>query len=75
MKGRRFILLRVSDESGMSGNGVVADGCQFPNGWVALTWRKAPFAMTWHLSVDEVMVHSHGGKTRLHWLDKAEEVS
>jgi hypothetical protein len=69
VKGRRFILLRVEDESGVSGAGVVADGCKFPNGRIALTWRKPPFAMTWHLDMDEIEIHGHGGRTRVHWVD------
>ena len=73
MKGQRFILLRVGDESGVSGRGVVADGCLFPNGRVALTWRKEPFTMSWHLSVAEIEIHSHGGQTRLYWIDKDDQ--
>jgi hypothetical protein len=70
---RRFILLRIEDSSGNSGTGVVADGCLFPNGKVALTWRKEPFAMTWYSSVSGLDIHRHEGRTLVRWLDNTEE--
>lgn len=69
---RRFILLRVEDESGVSGCGVVAEGCAFTNGLVALTWRGEVSKMVTHLSVEDVLkLHSHDGRTRLHFIDGA----
>ena len=35
---RIFHLLRLADESGVSGTGRVAEGVIFSNGWVALVW-------------------------------------
>lgn len=34
MTGRRFQLHRDTDVSGVSGTGIVADGQEFPTGWV-----------------------------------------
>ena len=68
---RRFILLRVEDESGVSGTGKVAEGCQFSNGLCALTWCKDLTSMTWCTSIEDVeAIHSHGGRTRIYWSDK-----
>lgn len=36
--GRQFVLYRYKDVSGVSGEGVVAEGIKFPNGQVALRW-------------------------------------
>ena len=36
---RRFLLERIEDVSGVAGTGWVAEGIQFTNGCVALTWR------------------------------------
>jgi hypothetical protein len=72
MPSRRFILLRIEDASGNSGTGAVADGCLFPNGRVALTWRKEPFAMTWYDDVSGLNIHRHEGRTLVRWLDHTE---
>lgn len=36
---RTFELVRYRDPSGVSGTGVVAEGCLFTDGSVALRWR------------------------------------
>lgn len=67
---RRFILERDEDVSGMSGTGVVADGVQFTDGQAVLHWRTRVHSTAIYANVDELMiVHGHGGKTRLGWLD------
>lgn len=70
MVQRRFCLYRVEDESGVSGVGEVAEGCQFTNGRVALTFLVPPFSMLWYLSVEEMIaVHGHEGRTVIVWVD------
>lgn len=67
---KRFYLDRREDESGVSGEGIVAEGCAFSNGRVALTFLVEPGSMLWYLSVDELIaVHGHGGRTQLVWVD------
>jgi hypothetical protein len=68
---RLFELHRDEDETGVSGVGIVAEGAQFGNGRVALCW------LTEHTSVgvydtmaDLEVIHGHGGKTRVVWLDE-----
>lgn len=71
---RRFKLIRKEDVNGTSGLGFVAEGCEFDNGSVALTWLTPHFSGTWFLSIHEVKVlHGHGGKTRVKWIDKPNE--
>ena len=70
---RRFTLLRLEDESGVSGTGTVAEGCQFSNGLGALTWCRDLTSMTWGHSIEDLdAIHSHGGKTLVVWVDEPE---
>ncbi len=71
---RRFVLVREEDISGVSGTGVVAEGCQFSNGHVSLTWLTHLTSLVWYHSVDVLeSVHGHEGKTRVVWVDKKKE--
>lgn len=65
---RTFQLTRDVDVSGVSGTGVVADGCQFPDGTVAMRWRgdRASTAIYSDVAVVEA-IHGHGGATRIVW--------
>ena len=67
---RRFQLHRDKDASGVSGVGVVAEGCEFTNGACALTWLTKFRSVAMYTSVKELeMVHGHEGATRLVWID------
>jgi hypothetical protein len=68
--GRRHIatfhLLRLADESGVSGTGWVAEGALFSNGWVALTWLGETPSLNFYPSLDAVeAIHGHAGATRI----------
>lgn len=68
--GRRgittFHLLRLADESGVSGTGWVAEGAVFSNGWVALVWLGETPSLNFYPSVEAVAaIHGHGGATRI----------
>lgn len=77
---RRFLLERIEDEGGVSGEGWVAEGVQFTNGLCALTWRYVagkPIAIgqfsscATYYSLDMLkQVHGHGGKTRVRFIDE-----
>jgi hypothetical protein len=71
MKMRRFNLMRTEDVSGVSGTGVVAEGCEFSNGRCALTWLRSTFpAVTIFDSIKAVeSVHGHEGATHVVWID------
>jgi hypothetical protein len=63
---RRFYLERVRDVSGVSGIGVVAEGCEFSDGTVAMRWiaNDNPRSTVIHESMDAVTaIHGHGGAT------------
>jgi hypothetical protein len=67
---RRFELVRHDDPSGVSGTGVVARGVQFADGVVALRWSCAqPATSIWDNVDDLILVHGHGGRTVVRWLD------
>jgi len=65
-----FHLIRDEDETGISGTGIVADGCVFPCGTCVLRWRqdtnvKAQSTGVYE-SVEHVeLIHGHNGKTRM----------
>jgi len=71
---RRFYLARDVDETGVSGTGRVAEGCQFSNGKCALTWLTTQHQINgdnWssvnvYASIKAVdLVHGHNGLTRV----------
>lgn len=79
---RRFELVRVEDESGVSGTGTVAVGVQFSDGAVAFEWlneqKEALDATQNGLTIkqapdgmdDLIEIHGHGGKTKVEWIDE-----
>jgi hypothetical protein len=74
--GRRpistFHLLRLADESGVSGIGWVAEGAVFSNGWVVLVWPTGTPSLNFYESIEAVeAVHGHGGLTRIVFDDRS----
>lgn len=71
---RRFQLVRTADVTGVSGVGIVADGCQFPDGTVTVRWRgDYPSTVTWGRVEDALRVHGHAGSTQLRWIDDTDQ--
>ncbi len=76
-RSRRFHLHRHHDPTGVSGTGVVAEGCVFSDGTVVLVWLgKRPSVVTREpryeghdVMADVVAVHGHGGSTNIVWVD------
>jgi hypothetical protein len=80
---RRFELHRDLDVSGISGEGVIADGVVYDHpfvvtlperplvlepGWCVITWRGEHCSTALWRSVDDAMaIHGHHGATRLVW--------
>ena len=69
-KPRLFWLVRDEDVSGISGKGLIAEGIEWTNGMVTVSWLG-----TYH-SIETVMnthtieaLHGHSGKTRIIWED------
>jgi len=68
---RRFQLHRDEDESGVSGTGLVAEGCEFSGGACALTWLTPFHCYSFYESIKVLeTIHGHNGKTRVVWIDK-----
>jgi len=71
MKMRRFQLHRDVDETGMSGPGVVAEGCEFTSGTCALTWLTPFHVVAMYSSIKALeSVHGRRGNTRIVWIDE-----
>jgi hypothetical protein len=65
-RARVFHLDRMTDVSGVSGIGRVADGVVWPDGSVAIRWRgRYASTVTWASLADAVAVHGHDGATRV----------
>jgi len=70
MRMRRFQLVRDEDETGTSGPGLVAEGCEFTSGACAVTWLSPFKTVSMWDNVKAVdVVHGHVGKTRVVWVD------
>lgn len=63
-----FVLNRKVDAGGVSGTGIVAEGCVFESGKVVLSWRTANTSLGIYDSI-EIMtkIHGHDGKTEVVW--------
>lgn len=68
---RRFRLFRHEDETGISGDGVVAEGVEFSDGTVALRWCTGEHNSTviWNKIESVEAIHGHNGKTEVVWID------
>jgi hypothetical protein len=72
VRPRTFELVRYRDLSGVSGTGVVAEGCVFTDGSVALRWRgNNPATAVWPDLESMLSVHGHHGATELRWVEPA----
>lgn len=67
---RRFQLFREVDVSGVSGTGVVAEGVQFTNGKVVVSWLTQHTSLVVFDNIETAQaVHGHGGSTKILWMD------
>ena len=67
---RTFDLVRYHDVSGVSGEGIVAQGVQFDDGQVALQWPQPNRSVAVWDSVDRMLaVHGHNGLTVVRFHD------
>jgi hypothetical protein len=69
-KFRRFILVRDEDVSGVSGTGIVVQGCQFEDGKAVMRWVSETSSIAVYESIEDIIkIHGHNGATRLVWVD------
>ena len=66
-----FVLDRSEDNTGNTGIGIIADGCQFPNGKVVVSFRgKFSSTVVWDSLIEMKSVSCTHSKTKVVWLDK-----
>ncbi len=68
---KRFLLQRLEDETGISGEGIIAEGVQFTNGTTVLIWLTEIHSIAAIYENIEIMeqLHGHNGKTVIEWID------
>lgn len=63
---RYFKLVRDQDETGISGEGIVAEGVEFSNGMCAMSWLTAMHSVAVYPNVRQLeAIHGHNGRTRV----------
>jgi hypothetical protein len=68
---RRFHLLRIEDETGTSGKGVVAEGIKFTDNTAVVRWISSTPTTAVYNHIDDVTkIHGHNGKTQIVWKDE-----
>ncbi len=73
---RRFQLLRHKDISGISGQGLVAEGVEFSDGRVAIRWlTETGSTVFYDCFAHAIAIHGHGGATEFRYIDIEKEVS
>lgn len=67
---RRFHLVRKEDASGISGVGIVAQGVEWSNGFVSMSWLTPISSVCVYTSIHSVeAIHGHDGRTEIVWDD------
>lgn len=75
MLQRRFQLHRKADPTGVSGTGIVAEGCLFSNNECVVKWLSKRASTTMYNNISDVMaIHGHDGDTIIVWLDEEPKV-
>ena len=68
---RRFQLVRKEDVSGVSGIGIVAEGVEWANGMVTMSWLGSYHCIENVGNIHTIFaVHGHHGASTVEWLDK-----
>lgn len=64
----RFLLVRTEDETGVSGEGIVAEGVQFTNGQCVMSWLTEFTSVAVYPNAEEIVkIHGHDGRTTISW--------
>ncbi|HDY68568.1 MAG TPA: hypothetical protein ENH85_12355 [Candidatus Scalindua sp.] len=65
---KQFKLNRLEDATGISGEGIIAEGIQFSDGRCVLRWLTEITSIGIYDSIDDVeFIHGHDGKTVIEW--------
>jgi len=60
-----FDLIRLEDETGISGTGAVAEGAILDHGACVMTWANSESIATYQNISELLKIHGHGGRTLL----------
>lgn len=64
-----FVLNRIIDSTGISGEGIVAEGCEFDDGTCVIKWRGNVRSLVIHKSIDDVRnIHCHNNNTLVEYV-------
>lgn len=67
---RRFHFIRTEDVSGVSGTGIVGEGCELTNGKIIFSWLSNLGSVAVYDNVKTFLtVHGHEGKGKIEWID------
>jgi hypothetical protein len=67
---RRFHFTRTEDVSGVSGTGIVGEGCELTNGKIIFSWLSNLGSVAVYDNVKTFLtVHGHEGKGKIEWID------
>ena len=67
---KQFHLWRDEDVSGVSGTGKIAEGVQFHDGQVVISWFGKFHNIEVNPDIETVIqIHGHGGLTKVVWED------
>lgn len=63
---KSFVLNRKKDVSGLTGEGIICEGCILTNGKVILHWLNEISSIVIHESIENVIkIHCHNGQTEI----------
>lgn len=69
---KTFHLIRKEDVSGVSGTGRVAEGVQFHDGQVVMSWFGQLHSIAIYPSIEILIsIHGHDGRTTVEWIEEA----
>lgn len=64
-----FELLRKKDVTGLSGDGIVAQGVQFDDGTICIRWLGQYSSLVIWKSIDDLLaINGHNGLTQVKWI-------
>jgi len=67
---RRFHFVRAEDVSGVSGTGVVGEGCELTNGKIVFSWLSNLGSVAIYDNIKTLMtIHGHEGRGTVEWID------
>jgi hypothetical protein len=67
---RRFHFVRSEDLSGVSGTGIVGEGCELSNGKIIFSWLSNLGSVAVYDNIKTFLtVHGHEGRGSIRWID------